>query len=97
MKDIELDFMTRRHRNQAAVWELCRKAMDAIPLLPDDDVEDYNIDDIPDAPKGKLTEAEEDQLIWEAFREQHKGSKAVELFEQAFELSRAFEMSERGF
>ncbi|RIA90867.1 hypothetical protein C1645_137996 [Glomus cerebriforme] len=90
--DIE-DFMNRRHRHQEAVWELCCKAIEAISLLPDDDVDvyDYNIDDIPDAPQEELSEAEQDKLMWESFRETHKGSRAVELFEQAFE------MLEKGF
>ena len=60
--------------------------MGIISLLPEDDVYDYNIDDIPDAPQEEFSEAEQSKIMWESFRETYKGSKAVELYEQAFEM-----------
>nr|CAG8663177.1 112_t:CDS:2 [Entrophospora candida] len=80
-------FMSRRYD----IWDLYCQGMEAISLLPDEPVVDYdldneNYDDLPDAPQEELSEAEQDKLMWESFFEAHKGLKAVELFSKAFEM-----------
>ncbi|RIA91624.1 hypothetical protein C1645_821776 [Glomus cerebriforme] len=87
------DFMSKRYEHEMTVRELLCKGMEAISLLPQIPIEydNVNYDDLPNAPQGEeLTEAEQDQRIWESFREAYKDSKAVEYF------SKAFKMLERG-
>uniref|UniRef100_U9V086 Uncharacterized protein n=2 Tax=Rhizophagus irregularis TaxID=588596 RepID=U9V086_RHIID len=45
-----------------------------------------NHDGLPIVPKEKLTEEEEDKLLWETFRNIFKGSKAVTLLSKAREM-----------
>ncbi|CAG8589099.1 5593_t:CDS:2 [Funneliformis mosseae] len=50
-----------------------------------------NYDDLPDAPQEVLSEAEQENLIFETLREVYKDIKAGEYFEKAFEkLERGF-------
>ena len=92
------DFMERRRQNDRAVQELLYKAMEAMSLSPlkyekYEEYENYdleNYDDLPDAPQEELTEAQQDQLMWESFCEAFKGTEAGEYF------SKAFKMLERG-
>ena len=92
------DFMDRdykRQQHERAVQELLNKAMEAISLLPTShveyDLDNENYDDLPDMPQEDLTEAQQDQLMWESFCEAYKGTEAGEYF------SKAFEMHQNGF
>jgi hypothetical protein len=67
-------------------WDLICKGIEAISLLPESPVDEYdfdneNIDDLPDVPKGKLSEIEQDNLMWKSFCEAYKGTKAGEYLE----------------
>ncbi|GES99250.1 hypothetical protein GLOIN_2v1653861 [Rhizophagus clarus] len=46
--------------------------------------------DLPAVPKGELSEAEQDKLMWDSFRETYKDTEAGKYF------NKAHEMMERG-
>ncbi|EXX66692.1 hypothetical protein RirG_121350 [Rhizophagus irregularis DAOM 197198w] len=79
-----------RNKHDQTVQELLYMAMEAISSLPrqvEYDLDNENCDDLPDAPQGEiLSEDQQDELMWEAFRKAYEGSKAVEYFSKAFSL-----------
>ncbi|GBB94866.1 hypothetical protein RclHR1_02430007 [Rhizophagus clarus] len=55
--------------------------------IDDDYVYDSdNYDDVPEVPKGHLTEKEEDKLLWETICDVYKGTEAVTMMRKAREM-----------
>ena len=55
------DFMDKRYKHEKAVWDLICKGMEAISLLPESPVNEYdseneNLDDLPDGSKERLSD-----------------------------------------
>ncbi|CAB4476329.1 hypothetical protein RhiirA5_373317 [Rhizophagus irregularis] len=76
-------------------WKLYFEAAEAISVLMEkrfeeiDDDYDYdsdNYDNVPEAPKGHLTEKEEDKLFWETICDVYKGTEAVTMMRKAREM-----------
>jgi hypothetical protein len=89
------DFMERyqqSQQNDRVVRELLYKAMVEMSLLPKEEYEECDLenhddlDDLPDMPQEELTEAQQNQLIWESLCESYKGTKAGEYFSEAFRI-----------
>ncbi|RIA97117.1 hypothetical protein C1645_802005 [Glomus cerebriforme] len=85
------DIEDRRYEHKKNVWDLFRKGMEAISLLPEDpvvyDISDINLDNLPYVPQKVLSETEQDKLFWDAFCRMYEGSEAVKLLNEAFELA----------
>ncbi|PKK72835.1 hypothetical protein RhiirC2_776751 [Rhizophagus irregularis] len=76
-------------------WKLYFEAAEAISVLMEKRFEeiDYNYDydsdnydNVPEAPKGHLTEKEEDKLFWETICDVYKGTEAVTMMRKAREM-----------
>jgi hypothetical protein len=85
------DLTFRQYEHEKAVWNLICKGIEIISLLPESPVNEYdfdheNYDDLPSAPKGKLSEVERDKLMWETIREVYKDTEAGEYFNKASEM-----------
>ena len=70
---------------------LLDKGFEIISLLPESPVSEYdfdneNYDDLPIAPREKLTEIETDKLMLETVRELYKDTEAGKYFNKAFEM-----------
>ena len=78
--------------------ELLYKAIEAISLLPMSessyDLDNENYDDLPNMPQEELTEAQQDELIWESSCKAFEGTKAGKYFNEAFKIKM---MLQRGF
>ncbi|GES83013.1 zinc finger protein GLIS2-like isoform X1 [Rhizophagus clarus] len=85
----EVDFFTKYHEIQSTAWELF---CEAVKYEEESEYSEFdeNVDELPDAPRDMefMTKEEQDDAIWEAYCESHKGTKAVELMNKAFELLR---------
>ena len=87
-----------RQQYEQTMQELLYKAMEAISLLPMSessyDLDNENYDDLPDMPQEELTEAQQNQLIWESSCEAFEGTEAGKYFIEAFKIKT---MLQRGF
>lgn len=82
--------MTKIFEPEEAAWKLYVEGMETIYLLEEEELSNYdhnNHDGLSIVPKEKLTEEEEDKLLWETFRNRFKGSKTVTLLSKAREMS----------
>ncbi|RIA83691.1 hypothetical protein C1645_833408 [Glomus cerebriforme] len=81
----------RRDEYEKTVWDLICKGIEVTSLLPESpdneyDFDNENYDDLPDGIKGKLSEVERDDLIWDTLCEAYKDTEAGEYFRKASEL-----------
>ncbi|CAG8649563.1 4628_t:CDS:2 [Funneliformis caledonium] len=78
----------KSYEDEMTMWDLIDKGIEIISLLPESPVNEYDFDndDLPIAPRGKLTETEEEKLMWKAICENYKDTEAGKYFNKAFEM-----------
>ena len=91
--DTNWDSFSINYDQKEEGWKLLYEGLDAISDMAEKAIEEElinydpnNTDNLPDAPKGHLTEEEGEELFWETIYDVYKGTDALMMITKACEM-----------